>query len=148
MDGHLLQFRADGKIGDVDLRTGFKTGTNESAVLVGANNRSTDTLALWLLNTTRHLSPVNVPDINTVAPNYGFCMYHSKVSGKFYAFVTPNGAGSIQQFELVDNGAGKVDAVLVRTLPISSITESCVADDDLGQLYVGQEDVGLWKYGA
>jgi 3-phytase len=75
-------------------------------------------------------------------------MYHSEISGKFYAFVTPDGRGVIQQFELFDNGAGKVDATLVRTLPVSSITESCVADDDSGKLYVGQEDVAIWRYGA
>jgi 3-phytase len=75
-------------------------------------------------------------------------MYHSRISGKFYAFVTPNGAGSIQQFELIPTPSGRVDARKVRTLPISSITESCVADDDAGRLYVGQEDVAIWKYGA
>ncbi|MDP9984082.1 myo-inositol-hexaphosphate 3-phosphohydrolase [Pseudarthrobacter oxydans] len=48
--------------------------------------------------------------------------------------MTPNRPGSVEQFELVDDGAGKVDAVPVRTLPVSSITESCVADDELGHL--------------
>lgn len=148
MSGKLLQFRPDGKIGNVDLRPGFPL-SGKPTVLVGANNRSENTLALWTLDTTtRTLSPVAARSIATFAPNYGFCSYHSKVSGKFYAFVTPNGPGSVQQFELFDNGAGQVDATLVRTLPIDSITESCVADDELGHLYLGQEDVGIWKYGA
>ncbi|MCB5294641.1 phytase [Arthrobacter sp. SO3] len=148
MNGKLLQFRPDGKIGNVDLRTGFPL-SGKSTVLVGANNRSDNTLALWTLDTTsRTLSPVAARSIATFAPNYGFCSYHSKVSGKFYAFVTPNGPGSVQQFELFDNGAGKVEATLVRSLPIDSISESCVADDELGHLYLGQEDVGIWKYGA
>lgn len=148
MGGKLLQFRPDGMIGNVDLRAGFPL-SGSSMVLVGGNNRSDNTVALWALDTaTRTLSPVQARSIGTEAPNYGFCMYHSRASGKFYAFVTPNGPGSIQQFELADNGAGKVDATLVRSLPISSITESCVADDELGQLYVGQEDAGVWKYGA
>lgn len=148
MNGKLLQFRPDGKIGNVDLRSGFPL-SGKSTVLVGANNRSDNTLALWTLDTTtRTLSPVAARSIATFAPNYGFCSYHSKGSGKFYAFVTPNGPGSVQQFELSDNGAGKVDATLVRTLPIDSISESCVADDELGHLYLGQEDVGIWKYGA
>lgn len=146
--GAELDFRADGAIGNVDLRTDFPLG-GRSTVLVGANNRSTDTMALWVLDpSSRQLSPVAAPGIATTAPNYGFCMYRSKVSGKFYAFVTPRLGGAIQQFELVDDGRGLVDAVLVRTLSVSSITESCVADDDLGHLYVGQEDVALWKYGA
>lgn len=148
MAGRLIQFRADGMIGNVDLRSGFPL-SGKSTVLVGANNRTNNTLALWSLDTTtRTLSPSAARTIPTFAPNYGFCMYHSRVSGKFYAFVTPYVSGSIQQFELFDNGAGKVDATLVRTLPISSITEGCVADDELGHLYVGQEDVAVWKYGA
>jgi 3-phytase len=148
MDGKLIQFRPDGMIGNVDMKTGFPLA-GQPVVLVGANNRTNNTLALYVLDTTtRNLSPIAARSIATFAPNYGFCLYHSSVSGKFYAFVTPNVSGGIQQFELFDNGAGKVDATLVRTLPINSITEGCVADDDLGQLYVGQEDVALWKYGA
>lgn len=148
MNGKLIHFRPDGMIGNVDLRAGFPS-SGSSLVLVGGNNRSNDTLSLWSLDTAaRTLSPVAARSIGTEAPNYGFCMYRSRTSGKFYAFVTPNGPGSVQQFELVDDGAGKVDAVPVRTLPVSSITESCVADDELGHLYVGQEGTGVWKYGA
>jgi 3-phytase len=110
MNGSLLQFRQDGTIGNVDLRTDFPL-SGSPTVLVGGNNRTTNTMALWVLNTTTGtLSPIVARSISTFAPNYGFCRYHSKVSGKFYAFVTPNGSGSIQQFELLDNGAGKVDA--------------------------------------
>lgn len=148
MDGKLIQFRQDGMIGNVDVRSGFSS-SGQSMVLVGANNRTNNTLVLYSLDpASRTLSPVAARSIATFAPNLGSCLYHSRISGKFYAFVTPNGAGSIQQFELVDDGAGKVDATLVRTLSISSITESCVADDELGHLYVGQEDVAVWKYGA
>jgi 3-phytase len=150
MRGRLLQFRPDGKIGNVDLREGFSLGGRDT-VIVGANNRTDNKLSLWALETTtRTLSPVDARSIDTStgAANYGFCMYHSRRSGKFYAFVTPNGSGGIQQFELFDDGEGMVDATVVRTLPISSITESCVADDDLGHLYVGQEDVAVWEYGA
>ncbi|MFM9275093.1 phytase [Pseudarthrobacter sp. NKDBFgelt] len=148
MDGTMIHFRPDGKIGNVDLRTGFPL-SGEAAVLVGGNNRTDDTLALWTLDPqTRELTPVAAGSIRTFAPNYGFCMYRSSASGKFYAFVTPNEEGPIQQFELVDDGEGRVEAELVRELPVSSITESCVADDELGHLYVAQEDVGVWKYNA
>lgn len=148
MDGKLIHFRGDGMIGNVDLRTGFSLG-GKSVVLVGANNRTNNTLALYTLDTaTRTLTPVAARSIATFSPNYGFCLYRSSVSGKFYAFVTPYVSGNIQQFELFDNGAGLVDATLVRSIPINSITEGCVADDGLGHLYIAQEDVALWKYGA
>jgi myo-inositol-hexaphosphate 3-phosphohydrolase len=150
MHGTRIQFRADGKIGNVDLREGFPLRGRDT-VIVAANNRSNNTMSLWTLDpTTRTLTPVNARSIatSTGSGNYGLCLYHSKRSGKLYAFVTPNGGGSMQQLELFDDGTGRVDARAVRALPISSITESCVADDDLGHLYVGQEDVAIWKYGA
>jgi 3-phytase len=148
MNGKLIQFKGEGSIGNVDLRTGFPTRKG-SVVLVGANNRSTNTLALWTLSTkTRRLSSVHARSIKTMGSNYGFCLYHSKISGKFYAFVTPEDKGVIQQFELLPQASGLIDAKLVRRIPISSTAEGCVADDDKGKLYVGQEEVAIWKYGA
>ena len=148
MQGKLLQFRQDGKLGNVDLRSGFPFA-GKSIVLVGANNRTTDTLIFWQLDpATRQLSAPISAAIRTVSPNYGFCLYHSATSGKFYAFVTQEtGASIMEQYELADD-AGKVTGTKVRSFQLGSITEGCVADDELGQLYVAQEDVGLWKYDA
>lgn len=149
MQGKMLQFRKDGYIANIDLRT-FRLGGRD-VVLLGANNRTSSTIDFWELNpSTRQLSAkINARTISTStgAANYGFCFYQSAKSGKLYAFVTPNGSGSVQQWEVVDNG-GKVDAKVVRSLPISSITESCVADDELGYVYINQEDVATWKYNA
>ena len=148
MDGKLIQFKEEGELGNVDLRTGFPSRKG-SVVLVGANNRSTNTLGLWTLSTkTRHLSSVNARSLKTMASNYGFCLYHSKISNKFYAFVTPEENGFIQQFELLPQASGLIDAKLVRRLPVSGKAEGCVADDEKGKLYVGQEEVAIWKYGA
>ena len=36
----------------------------------------------------------------------------------------------------------------MRTLSIGSTTEGCVADDVTGDLYIAEEDVAIWKYGA
>jgi 3-phytase len=147
MAGQLLQFRPDGQIGNVDLRQGFPLG-GRSVVLVGANNRSNNTIGFWVLDpVTRQLTPVNARTLTTVSPNYGFCLYHSPSSGKVYAFVSQAGGGQLEQYELFDNG-GRVDARKVRSFDVGSQSEGCVADDDLGHLYVGEEDVGIWKYGA
>lgn len=59
--------------------------------------------------------------------------------------------------ELVDNGNGEVDATLVRTFTVpipeggdlgDAQVEGMVADRELGYLYVGQEEVGIWKFSA
>ncbi|MGH9023039.1 MAG: phytase [Acidimicrobiia bacterium] len=58
--------------------------------------------------------------------------------------------GRIEQWELFDGGTGKVDARPVRG-PWSVVggqIEGCVADDELGQLYVSEERRGVWRYGA
>jgi 3-phytase len=148
MQGKLLQFRQDGKIGNVDLRTDFPLA-GQSIVLVGGNNRTTDTLDFWRFDPpTRQLSAPIGDAIATIAPNYGFCLYHSAVSGKFYAFVTQEtGTSMMEQYELGEN-AGKVTGTKVRSFEVGSITEGCVADDEMGRLYVAQEDVALWRYGA
>jgi 3-phytase len=146
MSGKMLQFRPDGQIGNVDLREGFPLA-GAAAVLVGANNRTDDTLSFWRLDTaTRQLTPVQRPGIQTTDSNYGFCMYRSSLTGRYYAFVVSE-FGIAQQFELTDN-AGQVDAAPVRTFDVGGITEGCVADDGLGVVYFGEEDVAIWKYGA
>ncbi len=57
-------------------------------------------------------------------------------------------SGTVQQWELHDDGSGKVGVTKVRTLSVGSTTEGCVADDGTGDLYIAEEDVGIWKYGA
>jgi 3-phytase len=147
MTGTVLQYRRDGQIGNVDLRDGFMLG-GRNIVLVGANNRTNNTIVFYELNkSTRRLSPVTARPISTLTPNYGFCMYKSPSSGKFYAFVSQSGGGAIEQYELFDYD-GKVDATKVRSFNVGDQTEGCVADDELGQLYAGAEDVAIWKYGA
>jgi 3-phytase len=148
MQGQLLQFRQDGKIGNVDLRADFPFG-GKSIVLVGANNRSNDTLIFWQLDPATQRLSVPIGDgTKTVSPNYGFCLYHSTSSGKFYAFVTQEtGSSTMEQYELGEKD-GKLTATKVRSFEVGSITEGCVADDDLGRLYVAQEDVALWRYDA
>ena len=47
-------------------------------------------------------------------------MYVSPSTGKYYAFVGDN-SGTVQQWELFDDGSGKVDATKVRTLSIGRV---------------------------
>jgi 3-phytase len=37
---------------------------------------------------------------------------------------------------------------MARSFQVGGRTEGCVADDQLGHLYIGEEEVGIWKYGA
>lgn len=151
LSGRLLQFLQAGRIGNVDLREDVPLG-GSGVVLVGANNRTTGALEFWTLDpVTRTLTPVTARLLPTMPRNYGFCLYRSPVTATLYAFVTQDGGPLLQQYALSDAG-GRVDATLVRTLTVgatsSSQSEGCVADDERGLLYVGEEDVAIWRYGA
>ncbi len=146
LSGALLQFLPGGQIGNVDLRDGVRVGGRD-VVLVGANDRSDDTLAFWTLDPgTRRLTPLPGTGPATLAPNYGFCLYRS-ASGALSAFVTQRDGGGLEQYALAVTADG-VDARRVRTLDVGSQSEGCVADDERGLLYVGEEDVAVWRYGA
>jgi len=78
---------------------------------------------------------------------YGTCLYRSARDGRYYVFVNDADTGLMRQWRLAEH-RGRVRATRVRDLQVGSQAEGCVADDALGHLYVGEEDTGLWKYGA
>jgi hypothetical protein len=84
--------------------------------------------------------------------NYGFSLYVSPTSGKYYAFSSTQN-GVIEQFELMD-ASGQIGATLVRTWNMGEpvgpahITEGSVCDDENAVVFFGEEDVAIWKFGA
>jgi 3-phytase len=144
--GTQIQYLPDGNLNNVDLRTGFALG-GQRVALVAAGNRSGNRIALYRIDAaTRRLEDVAARDITTLEV-YGSCMYHSARTGKLYYFVNSK-AGAVEQWELFDDGAGRVDGRQVRAFAVGSQTEGCVADDQLGHFYIGEEAVGIWRYGA
>ncbi|HTU12057.1 MAG TPA: phytase [Allosphingosinicella sp.] len=148
MAGRELQFVRDGKMNNVDLRSGFRLGGRE-VVLVTASNRTNFGIAIYALDTAaQRLTDVadGVQATNLSDP-YGQCMYRSRRTGKTYVFVgDPDGL--IRQWELIATRDGRVRTRQVREIRFSSQTEGCVADDETGTLWVGEEDVGLWRLNA
>jgi 3-phytase len=162
--GGLLVYGLDGRelqwidpelaLNNVDLRPGFPLAgrfsdgaAHEKVDLVGVGNETGSSLRFYKVNpATRKLEPAG--DVKGVGfPPYGSCMYRSAKTGRFHYFA--NGKdGIVQQWELRDDGKGGVAATKVREFDVGSQVEGCVADDLLGHFYVGEETVGIWKYGA
>ena len=148
MQGRVIQHLPDGKMNNVDLRDGFMLN-GQSVVLVTASDRTNKAVAIYRLDTEERRL-VDVAD--GVQPTgqgdpYGQCMYRSARTGKTYVFINDSN-GEKRQWELIDAGNGKVRAVRVRDFAFSSQVEGCVADDATAQLYVAEEDVGLWRLSA
>jgi 3-phytase len=144
--GTQIQYLPDGNLNNVDLRAGFALG-GQNVALVAAGNRSGNRIAIYRIDpATRRLENVVARAITTLEV-YGSCMYHSARTGKLYYFVNSK-AGAVEQWELFDDGTGHVDARQVRAFAVGSQTEGCAADDELGHFYIGEEAVGIWRYGA
>jgi myo-inositol-hexaphosphate 3-phosphohydrolase len=145
--GSLLQYLADGKMNNVDLRYNVPVG-GQRITLVAATNRTDNSIALYKVNpSTRLLESIAGDTIKPSVPAYGACMYRSAQSGKYYLFITSS-TGAVEQWELFDNGSGKVNGTRVRSFSVGSAVEGCVADDELARFYVSEETVGIWRYGA
>src|SRR4051812_46077401 len=95
---------------------------------------------------TRLLENVATRVSATVA-TYGSCMYHSAKTNAFYYFVTSK-ASVVEQWKLFATSSDQVDANLIRSFKVGAQLEGCVADDQLGYLYISEEDVGICKYAA
>lgn len=147
MAGRELQFVGDGKMNNVDLREGFRLGGRD-IVLVTASNRTNGGIAIYALDTEGRrltdvadgLQPTNLSD------PYGLCMYRGR-GGRTYVFIS-DPDGLVRQWELTATPEGRVRARPVRDIRFSSQTEGCVADDETGTLWVGEEDIGLWRLNA
>lgn len=147
LQGNVLQFLPDGRMNNVDVRDGFRLGS-QTVSLVTASNRTNDGISIYRVDpATRRLISVadGVQGTGFVDP-YGLCMYRSR-TGDMYVFVNGD-SGNMRQYRLTDAGNGRVRAQQVREIPFGSQTEGCVADDETGVLYVGEEDVGLWRISA
>ncbi|MEV7170296.1 phytase [Streptomyces sp. NPDC093224] len=85
-------------------------------------------------------------DVPTEVTAHGICLYTSPATGRLYAF--PNStSGRVEQWELAVEG-DSVRARSVRLWDAGSAVEGCYADETTGRLYLGEEDVGVWVYGA
>lgn len=148
LGGRRIQTLVDGRMNNVDLRDGFPFG-GERVTLVAASNRTTKTIALYRVDAdARRLIALDLEEAATgLSDPYGVCLYRSARDGRHYLFVNDADTGLMRQWRLEER-RGRVRATRVRDVQVGSQAEGCVADDELGWLYVGEEDTGLWKYGA
>lgn len=148
LTGKLIYFAKDGKMNNIDVRYNFPL-CGKKVDIITVSNRTNDSIAIYTIDPcSLKLTDVAARAISVgVDEIYGQCLYHSWRTGKYYCFVNDKN-GQVEQWELFDNQTGKVDAVRLRSFDVGTQTEGMVTDDELGHLYIGEEDVGIWKYGA
>ena len=148
LDGEVRDFKPSSRLNNVDLRGEVKIN-GVDAVLVAASDRADEThskLALYALSpqTEKLTELANLPAGSGEA--YGLCLYRRSSDRALFAFVVEK-SGHIIQLQ-VDVSGEQPAAFVVREMQLASQSEGCVADDRTGKLYVGEEDVGIWRFDA
>lgn len=141
LGGKSLAFDPAGRLNNVDL-----IDLGERGILVAASDRNDEANAKLRLYRLDPNGPKLVP-LGTVAAGkgeaYGVCLAPA-ADGGVQAFSVLK-EGVIEQLALTFDGKS-VGGKTVRALRVPSQPEGCAVDTRTNQLFVGEEDVGIWRF--
>lgn len=135
LDGAVKQFLEAGEVNNIDLRQNVTIG-NWTGDVAAASNRTDNTLTLFTL--TNGEAAVSGKAASPIHEPYGACM--GVAGDETLAFITYK-TGDVVMYRL----SGPGEAAEAGRVKLSSQLEACVFDDEAGVLYIGEEDVGIWK---
>lgn len=145
LEGEKLEVYPIGKVNNIDIRYDFPLNGKSIDILAGTN-RSDNSICFFEIEEGK-LKEINYNTIySSVGEVYGFCFYHSRKSGKYYANLSGR-RGEFEQWELLSTDSG-VSGRLVRSFNTGGMSEGMVCHDDSAWLYIASQDKGIWKYGA
>jgi len=147
LNGEVLQAVPSPHPGNIDIRYGFSLG-GRCVDLVALNERKGRRIRVYQVDpTSRHLERVDDLHIKT-GRNYGFTLYRNQ-EGKLFAFTGPKGRHTtIRQWELMDDGHGRITGRRTKWKFRGSTVEGMVGDDDEGWVFLAEETVGVWRVSA
>jgi len=140
LDGKVRDFHPDGRLNNVAL-----ADMGEAGAIVVASDRNDEAAAkirLYRLDTkAAKLVALGTVD-GGAGEGYGIC---TMVQGDGLHVFSVLKLGDIHHYRIaLDGGAPKGE--LVRSMKLATQTEGCVTDSRDGSLYVGEEDVGIWRF--
>lgn len=145
--GAQVAFLPDGQLNNVDLRPFTLDG--QEVTLVGSSRRDDGAMVFHVIDAggnIRRAAPFAHPAADAQVPGtshiYGFAM--AQDAGGTYALVNFK-SGHVLQYRITETG-GQLALALVRHWQVASQPEGMFADDAAGHIYVGEEDVGIWRY--
>jgi len=148
LQGELIDFKAAGRINNVDLRYNFPY-QNKKITIAAASERNNTAIVLFEVNADSLSLLQNAStqlDTTIIDDAYGCCMYYSQLKNAYYVFIGGKN-GNVQQWRLQAD-EGKIGLQPVRQISFASQCEGMVADDETSTLYVAEEGHGIWKLSA
>ncbi len=143
LDGSLVQSIPSPHPGNIDVRYHFRLGL-DCVDLIAWNERAEEAIRVYRIDPlARTLSRID-DAILTHGGNYGFALQRMS-DGKLFAYTGPKGEGPIRQYALTDRGGRVTGAPTGWQFSPASTIEGMVVDDETGYVYLGEEDVGIWR---
>ncbi|MCL3782611.1 phytase [Prolixibacteraceae bacterium JC049] len=143
LKGDELFYYPDGMMNNVDIRYGFPMNS-DTIDLVACSNRTEHSISFYSINGQGALKVIPCTMRSKMKEEvYGFCLAVDLKTNSFYAILNSK-AGEVEQWLLVAGEKGNIEAELVRSLKINSKTEGVLAHDTSGQLFIGEEEGGIW----
>ncbi len=143
LKGQLLQQLKVGRLNNVDVRYGLPFAGQPHDVAV-ASLRNNNSLQLFAINAAGEVQ-VAGQIATSMQEIYGLCLFQP-AAGLVEVFVNDK-SGLIEQYRLSSDGK-QWQGRKVRQLQVPGQPEGCVVDDERQQLFVGEEDVGIWRFAA
>lgn len=144
LDGARRHFVAAGLVNNVDL---IDTGAGIIVVASDRNNPEASQLALFRLDpAAMTLTPLGKA-ASGPGEAYGICIDAGASSADTVMVFAAIKDGSVRQIALDLRGA-EPSARLMRTMKLATQIEGCVVDAASRSLFVGEEDVGIWRFSA
>lgn len=149
LQGEEIYFYPVGRVNNIDVRYNFQFGNGEKGDIAACSERIHNKILFFRINKDDgSLTEIHGDRfMSDIVEVYGFTLYHSPHSGSFYAFMNGK-SGVIEQWEISPFNENEVTGHVVRTMSVNSQPEGMVTDDELGYLYVGEENLGIWKFNA
>lgn len=152
--GHILQQDDSEEVIGADVRYGLMDG-NKSMDLLAVGLPDEDAFGFYRID--RKATPI-LQEVGRITTNFApeaVCLYKNATTGE----TTVTGLsdeGDVVQYKLkyqdgkissaVLNRSG--EPVAVRRAQVGGKLSSCVVDDETGTLYIAEQDIGIWAYGA
>ncbi|WP_396588624.1 phytase [Bermanella sp. R86510] len=143
MQGKQIQVFKSGRLNNVDVRQGF-TLNGKPMDIAAASHRDDSSITLFSIDPkTGWMKQQNAISTN-LEDVYGFCMGWLEVNGaqQVHAFINAKD-GRFEQYHITDSNGAWV-ASKVRSFSVPSQPEGCSHYDGKNQLFIGEEDQGIW----
>lgn len=149
LQGNEVAYFNDGSVNNVDLREFTLAG--RTVWLVSATERDNENIVFYVIEAdgtvdraSPHAFPAMPDTTEPIRKIYGHGMARDPQTGRVWV-LTNYKTGHIVQYEVLDNN-GEIALEFNRIIKVGTQPEGIVSDDVMGHIYVGEEDVGIWRF--